>query len=231
MPNWCSNQVTIYHPERSKIQELIQAIEDGNDKTKEWSGLCSFVCPIPEPLRDERTGSHGGEDGEEKDQLRQRLLEEFGYESWYDFCVHEWGTKWEVYPDSIDTNVDDIVDPRYSDYRLEITFESAWAPPIGIYQRLIDQGYSVRATYYEPGVEFCGLWESGDDDCRSFSGATSKTVRNIVGSELDDLWGISESMAEYEEENDPYPEATQVVNWLEEGGKELGLPQLTNKGV
>lgn len=230
MPNWCSNQVTIYHPERSKIQELIQAIEDGEDESKEWAGFCNFVCPVPEPLRDERTSSHGGDDAEVKDQLRKQLQEKFGYESWYDFCIHEWGTKWEIRPDQIDSNVEENIEDG-ANYHLALSFDSAWAPPIGIYDRLLDEGFSVRASYYEPGAEFCGIWEDGYDDCRPYSGATSKTVRNVVGSELDDIWGISESMAFFEEEEDPYPEATQVVEWLEEGGKEKGLPKLTNKGV
>jgi hypothetical protein len=42
----------------------------------------------------------------------------------------------------------------------------------------------------------------GDDDCIEYGGETSKTVRDLIGEELDDEYCISESMAEWEEDNE-----------------------------
>ena len=56
------------------------------------------------------------------------------------------------------------------------------------------------------GVQTCALpickWEDGCDDYYEYGGETSSTVREVIGEELDDMYGISESMAEWEEENE-----------------------------
>ena len=72
---------------------------------------------------------------------------------------------------------------------------------------MIEQGFYIKAFYYEGGMGFCGVWE-GDmengffDDYAEYSGETSKTVRDAIGAELDDMFGISEQMAEWEAENE-----------------------------
>jgi hypothetical protein len=63
-------------------------------------------------------------------------------------------------------------------------------------------GFSIRAYYDEPGMAFCGKWEDGEDDFYEYGGYNSETVRDLIGEELDDMFGISESMANYEEEQE-----------------------------
>lgn len=50
---------------------------------------------------------------------------------------------------------------------------------------------------------FCGVYEGNEeddyDDYYEYSGETSETIRQAVGEELDDFWGLSERMAEWEE--------------------------------
>ncbi|NBS94451.1 MAG: hypothetical protein EBT27_12160 [Betaproteobacteria bacterium] len=65
-----------------------------------------------------------------------------------------------------------------------------------------EQGFDVVATYYEPGIAFVGKWDNGVDDCYEYGGETSDTVRDLIGEELDDEYGISEAMAEWEDEQD-----------------------------
>jgi hypothetical protein len=62
-------------------------------------------------------------------------------------------------------------------------------------------GFEIEAFYYEPGMCFVGKWDNGIDEYYEYSGATSETVREMIGAELDDYFAISESMAEWEEEN------------------------------
>jgi hypothetical protein len=85
---------------------------------------------------------------------------------------------------------------------------------------MIEDGYDVTAYYYESGMGFVGKWVNGVDDCYDYSGYDSKTVRDAIGEELDDYFGISESMAEYEEENN---ESDEVTEWYEEGVEKRGL--------
>jgi hypothetical protein len=60
---------------------------------------------------------------------------------------------------------------------------------------------------------FVGKWEDGIDDEYTYSDETSATVRAVIGDELDDMFGISESMAEYEAEN----EEEELTEWIKDG--------------
>jgi hypothetical protein len=120
------------------------------------------------------------------------LVAKYGYSSWYDFNIANWGTKWDVNSDNVE-----IPDAN----TVTAGFDSAWAPPTRAYEQLTEQGFEVVAFYYEPGMQFVGKWEDGFDDYYEYGGATSDTVRDMIGEELDDYFGISESMADWEAEN------------------------------
>lgn len=128
----------------------------------------------------------------------------------YDWSVTNWGTKWDV------GDKDGL--QSQSDNELVVTFESAWAPPTGAYEKLVDQGYSVYATYYEPGMAFAGVWDNGVDDYYEISGMSSQEVKDTLPQELDEGYGISECMAEYEAEQED-----EVTTWYKEGVEECGL--------
>ena len=120
-------------------------------------------------------------------------LAKHGYANWYDYCVNEWGTKWDVGADG--NPAQDIPGG------LMLGFDSAWSPPIGAYEKLMDMGFSIRAMYYEPGMAFAGIWDNGDDDFYDYSGMDSKQIREDLPEVLDDAFGISESAEMWEEEN------------------------------
>jgi hypothetical protein len=123
----------------------------------------------------------------------EALVAKHGYSSWYDFNVANWGTKWDVSSDNVE-----IQDPN----TLTAGFDSAWAPPTRAYEQLLDLGFEVEAFYYEPGMQFVGKWDNGDDDCYEYGGQTSETVRDYIGEELDDYFCISESMVDWEEDQE-----------------------------
>ena len=190
MPNWCSNGVRIRHNDPMKIKLLKDACLE--------EGFCDFAIPCPQELKDAVANSD----------VNKPLLEKYGYSNWYDFCTSNWGTKWDVQFDSCEV----------SDDGLELTgsFESAWAPPTGCYEALVDEGYDVVAYYNEPGMCFVGKYDNGCDDCFEYSGETSATVRDTIGEDLDDYFCISEQMYEYEQE-----EKDEVQVWYEEGVESL----------
>lgn len=188
MPNWCNNNISISHEDPAKLEALAQAVREGK--------FCDHVIPVPEDLQ--IVAGRVGDDSDaaqiELERRTKENIERYGAGNWYDFCVSSWGTKWDVesyYGEN--TKVENGV--------LEFGFDSAWSPPIGIYEELVEQGFSVRAYYYEPGMGYVGKWEDGIDECYDYSGTDSKTVRDEIGEELDDMFGISESMEEWEEEN------------------------------
>jgi hypothetical protein len=109
--------------------------------------------------------------------------------SW-EHSVNTWGTKWEV-EGELDTIEDGVI----------LTFDSAWAPPIGLYDELHSLGYRVTARYYEPGMAFAGQYEDGHDDCYDYSGMSSEEIAKYLPEEVDGYFGISETVAQWEDEN------------------------------
>jgi hypothetical protein len=187
------------------IQRAVEAFSKGE--------LLNEFVPVPGALKETMAGSYG-------DSERQALLEAqteinlkvYGYGNWYDFCVNEWGTKWDVGGD------DGITDYEEGSTSASFTFDSAWSPPINAYEKLEALGFDVEGYYYEPGMAFVGVYRNGYDECYDYSGTNSRTVRDAVGEELDDYWCISESMAEWESE-----EPDELQEWYEEGVEKLGL--------
>lgn len=183
MPNWCSNRVTFGHTDPAMIRRVSAAV-DGNE-------LFQTFVPVPASLN--ITAGHLGDAAEQEklEMLQDANRDSHGYKDWYDFCVSEWGTKWEATDIYIDTE---------SGESIELMFDTAWAPPLGFYEKMIDLGFSVDAYYYEPGCAFVGHWDNGADDCYEIPGSAAD-VRDSIPEYLDDYFGISESMQEWENEN------------------------------
>lgn len=77
---------------------------------------------------------------------------------WYSWNISNWGTKWDFGKDEHD-DVAQIVNNEVS-----VSFDTAWSPPIEFYNHLQKLRYMVIATYWEPGIGFCGFYENGIED-------------------------------------------------------------------
>jgi hypothetical protein len=156
-------------------------------------GLLQEFIPVPEDLRNIVAGSVPVEQ-----EAEHKLKEEFnrityGYTNWYDFCVNEWGTKWEIGADG--NPAQDIPGG------LMLGFDSAWSPPIAAYEKLVAMGFRITAMYYEPGMAFAGVWDNGNDDYYEYSSMDSKEIAETLPTELDEAFNISEDVAQWEAEN------------------------------
>lgn len=186
MPNWCNNSVEIYHEDPAMLERVRKAFDEGT--------LLNEFIPVPEDLRNIVAGSVPvAEEAEHK------LKEEFnrltyGYTNWYDFCVNEWGTKWDIAADG--NPAQDIPGG------LMLGFDSAWSPPIAAYEKLTEQGFRIRAMYYEPGMAFAGIWEDGSDDYYDYGGLDSAGIAEELPVELDEAFCISEDVAQWEAEQE-----------------------------
>jgi hypothetical protein len=199
MPNWCNNNLTLQHEDPAMIKRAADALERGEF-------LHEFI-PVPEDLK-----IVAGCVGDPVEQAKleadtARNVEKYGYGNWYDYQVNEWGTKWDV-------GQDGATDVHPDGKMLHTYFDSAWSPPIAAYEKLTDMGFTVGAMYYEPGMAYAGIWEDGNDDYYDLSGMKSHDVEDQLPSELDEAFGISECMREYEEENQ---EDEDLTEWLKEG--------------
>jgi hypothetical protein len=187
MPNWCNNTVELYHEDPAMIERAREAFNKG--------ALLNEFIPVPEDLHivAGRVGADTDPTQIELEAKEKANLANHGYRTWYDFCINEWGTKWDIGADGY--SADDIPGG------LMLTFDSAWAPPCNAYEKMEELGFRIRAMYYEPGMAFAGIWEDGSDDYYDYGGMNSEQIAEELPVELDEAFCISESVAEWEEEN------------------------------
>ena len=200
MPNYCSNYLTLTHKDPEMIVRAKDALERGEF-------LNEFI-PVPEDLK-----IVAGSVGDPVEQAKLEAdtksnIEKYGYGNWYDFCTNEWGTKWDVGGDGQDVDITD------DGTMLTTYFDSAWAPPTNAYEKLEAMGFGIEAMYYEPGMAFAGVWSDGNDDYYEFGSMSSSQIQDTLPMDLDDAFGISESMREYEEENEE-----DLTRWVREGAE------------
>ena len=165
MPNWCANSLKLVAttPDSEKklaeiVQELARAKTAG-----ESAGIFNLIKPVPEALLI-TAGSFG--DTVEQAALKkaeQENLKTYGYKHWYDYCIAEWGTKWDM-------------NNQYEDepYTIEgnavtMVFDTAWAPPMQIYYALEEMGFELEATYVEQGMGYIGFYTDGVDTCEQMN--------------------------------------------------------------
>ena len=128
----------------------------------------------------------------------------------YNWSVNNWGTKWDVGGSDEHCDYTEVAPDRA---QLELSFDSAWSPPVGVYEKLIeDEDIDCGAYYYEPGVAFCGYWANGSDECYEITG-DSKWVKEEIPEAIDEMFAISDGMAEWENEEE-------LSTWMREGAEQ-----------
>ena len=101
--------------------------------------LCDHIMPMPEELKGTTSPSDSP--------------------NWYDWACEHWGTKWDICS-SHDT------DEFYNDDDGEtyvFKFDTAWAPPIPVYDEMIKQGFNLVAKYVEYGMGYHGEYSIDGD--------------------------------------------------------------------
>ena len=190
MPNWCDNQVSITGP-----NSVINKIEKIVNEEKDTEGLLQFMYPMPQELKD--TTADGSENKE--------MIKKYGHSDWYGWATDNWGTKWDI-NEFYGVDRQEISDDEST---ISFAFQSAWAPPTGAYENFISENSecSLEAIYYEGGCDFMGVWDNGNDRCYTVSEAAPEGSKDLFwqsgdGAELDESFNITESMAEYEAEQE-----------------------------
>ena len=196
MPNWCSNNLTLTHEDPAMITRAYDALERGE--------FLSEFIPVPQQLKIV-AGRVGDPDEQAKLEAdTARNLEQLGYGNWYDYCVGEWGTKW-------DCGEQGASDIRPDGRMLHTFFDTAWSPPVYAYDKLVELGFGVNAMYYEPGMGYAGAYDEHGDQEINLEGLSADDIERDHP-ELDEAFGISESIREYEAENEE-----ELTEWLKDG--------------
>lgn len=148
MPNWCNNSVSISHADAEKMQIVRDALAKDS--------LFSVLIPCPQELADTIDGSYSEPYRKELSEFIFELNKKyFGFTSWYDWSVANWGTKWDICEANVNSDDGNII---YLD------FDTAWSPPTKAYAKLLEMGYTIHAVYHESGMGFCGIWDNGEDE-------------------------------------------------------------------
>ena len=189
MPNWCNNVVELYHEDKEMINRAKAALERGEF-------LNEFI-PVPEDLKivAGRVGDNNDENQIALEKQMEANIQKHGYSTWYDYCINEWGCKWDVGGGDSNINVGHF-------NNLTASFDSPWGPPINAYEKLEEMGFTIRASYYEPGMAFCGYYEQGYDDYYELGSMNSAEVAETIPSHIDEMFCIVENMQEYELESE-----------------------------
>jgi hypothetical protein len=186
MPNWCNNYLELEHEDPAMIARARKAYADGK--------LLEEFCPVPASLH--IVAGMVSDEAEQKklEEDTARNLEVHGYANWYDYCVNEWGTKWDVGGDG---GIADDADPNST----KMSFDSAWAPPIAAMEKFMDLGFKVKLIYWESGMCFCGLFDENGDDYYEYSDMTAAELAEVINPEIDECMCIVENLEMWEEEN------------------------------
>ncbi len=194
MPNWCMNKLTLSHPDPKMMEKAVKSWNTGF--------FLKGLIPCPQELIDTVSGSVGlATDGDVSQRYKVELhefqmqlnLKHFGYKDWYDWCVNEWGTKWDFgKPHEDDPDVELV------DGKMVVFFDSAWSPPTNAYDKLVDLGYTIEAYYFEPGMAFCGRYDEEGDYTLQIE-SNSKWAKKNIPRDIDEAFDIVETMQNYEE--------------------------------
>jgi hypothetical protein len=133
MPNYCHNHLKLKGSYKDIKDFYENNLIDNNSERRECSKNLTFEYIVPEPTFDNK-----------EDQ------EYFEKEGWYRWCIENWGTKWNSFTDYVNYLPDEGL--------LEISFETAWSPPI---EWLIQAQFkyphiTFEMDYYEDGLAFKG---------------------------------------------------------------------------
>jgi len=186
MPNWCNNYLELEHEDPAMIERANKAFADAK--------LLAEFCPVPESLHIV-AGSVGDPDEQKKLlEATEKNIEVHGYGNWYDYCVNEWGTKWDVGGEGDQTQV-------HSPNHISMNFDSAWAPPIAAMEKFQDLGFKVKLIYWESGMCFAGLYDENGDDYIDYSNMSAAELAEEINPEVDECMCIVENLQMWEEEN------------------------------
>jgi hypothetical protein len=130
-----------------------------------------------------------------KDENTQLLAHFRPYEGEWDYgwCIENWGTKWDASIVSWERTADDTI---------FISFETAWGPPITLYEYIEQDGWEVEGLYNEPGMAFAGIYEDGADNYYEYGELSADEIEDELPTILEETFGIAQYKRDWEDEEE-----------------------------
>jgi len=109
----------------------------------------------------------------------------------YAWSCNNWGCKW-------DANLIDF--DRRDDNSITIYCDTAWSPPIALYEYLTEHGWDVDAVYHECGMCFVGAYTSESGDETYEYDVTDQNSIVELPYELQDFAGLEDAHENWKED-------------------------------
>ena len=130
MPNWVKNKIKFMgnDEENAKILNYIRSENEVESVVEEQYNAIDFnrIIPIPDYI-------YVGNLGEKE-------RKKYGKNNWYDWCIENWGTKWNTIGTYACEN--------------EVFFDTAWDSPVPIFKRLTEifPNVDMELTYADEDI-------------------------------------------------------------------------------
>ena len=134
MPNHCNNTLGITGPTKD-IEDFIELVTNkGPDKDENEYELFNNLLPMPKELVGTTSPSKEG---------NVDLIDKYGHDNWYDWCIFHWGTKWNAY-DVTEWSINEDGDNSSA----TIYYETAWSPVTALWM-WVSNDYPTLDFYHE----------------------------------------------------------------------------------
>jgi len=128
MPNWVDNKLLVI-AEKGKEKNLREILDT--------EFQFQTFLPIPFDLDTVKNPDAKTKASSEDNPVAQKeMIEKYGAEDWYHWCLNNWGTKW-------DRSDYEVVSDEWKEGSIEVFFRTPWSPPTEIL-KIISKKYGVR---------------------------------------------------------------------------------------
>lgn len=165
MPNWCDCELKVYGPK--KYQDELDKFHTESEKN---GGFLESFHPCPKEIANVSSPVDiVSEEEYQKDiirrekelkteryvsglkitqKLQKEYIEKYGFDNWYDWCIKNWGTKWN----------ESEFDIYKEDGKVFCTFQTAWAPPIAGLVKISEDfpHLTFKLSFWECGAGYKG---------------------------------------------------------------------------
>lgn len=182
MPNYVKNRIVIHNISKQRVIEFQKKYFNKYDEFD-----FQKVTRMPKQLMETEESTRTPKEVYEQNKAK------YGYRSWYDWAIDNWGTKWNA----------GECDSFYNNKDLIITFETAWSAPEPIIKKIIksNKDLTIEVTYADEDI---------GSNTGYIKGENGKVVENIEyenGSKIAyetyiELWDDEQLV--YNEEKDNY---------------------------
>lgn len=139
------------------------------------------TVPMPEELSGSVSGSESAKPEWQKKKSAE-LIRKYGFDDWYDWCLNNWGTKWNAYNNPCVTPIED---------GLRYTFNTAWGPPTK---------WLIETAKLFPTLSFVDSWREEGGTAGRLISYTVNEGTMLDEEDLDEIEWMMEYDSDYREE-------------------------------